>query len=73
MLTVPFIPTLVAVITLTSIQFMASEYTHWTNHLACTDKCRTLGCKSGELIFSEHRQMIGCRCNSKTDYLVLLN
>lgn len=56
-----------------AIKFMMTEYSLWTSNLACSTKCEILGCKSGKLIFSDQRRMIGCKCDSEQDYLVLLN
>ncbi|KAF7764535.1 hypothetical protein PCIT_b0562 [Pseudoalteromonas citrea] len=61
------------IIAFSMVKFMVTEYSLWTTSLACSSKCEVLGCKSGKLIFGEQRRLIGCKCDSKQDYLVLLN
>ncbi|CAM4191441.1 hypothetical protein PSBY109024_15095 [Pseudoalteromonas byunsanensis] len=45
----------------------------WSETLACSAKCELLGCKTGQLLLGQYDQTIACKCESKHDYLVLLN
>ncbi|MBD1583077.1 hypothetical protein [Pseudoalteromonas sp. S16_S37] len=55
------------------LNFMHNEYEVWSNNLACDAKCELLGCKTGRLLLGQNNQTIACKCESKHDYLVLLN
>ncbi|OHU93012.1 hypothetical protein BET10_03105 [Pseudoalteromonas amylolytica] len=61
------------IVFLVLLKFLQDEYLMWSDTLACSAKCELLGCKTGQLLLGRYDQTVACICESKHDYLVLLN
>ena len=68
-------PMVIGLLTLFSLHLLSSEYTNWTQKLACQAKCDSLGL--GKCVYlsdsqTQHKEE-QCRCQSEEMVFLVLN